>query len=301
MDRLDELAVFVAIVEAGSLAAAARRLRRSPPAVTRALAALEERLGTRLVERTTRRLAPSEAGRQIADRARRLLGDYGEAMRVGAESAADLRGSLRITAPLVFGRLHVVALLSAFLDRHPAIRAELVLSDRYLDLVDEALDVAVRIGRLADSDLVARRVGQVQRVLVASPAYLAAHGSPLVPGDLRTHAVIFTVGRPGPMEWHLHDGGRRVAVRLIPRLIVNQVDAALLAARDGRGIASALSYQVVEDFAAGRLIRLLASFEGPALPVQLVVPSARHMAARVRGFLDYAAGELTQLPMLREG
>ncbi|HSU07103.1 MAG TPA: LysR family transcriptional regulator [Acetobacteraceae bacterium] len=299
MDRLDELAIFVAIIEAGSLAAAARRLRRSPPAVTRALAALEQRLGTRLVERTTRRLAPTETGRRLAEQSRRLLTDFSDAVRLGSDEASSLRGFLRITAPLVFGRLHVMPLLSGFLDQQEALQAELVLSDRYLDMVEDGLDVAVRIGRLADSGLVARRVGQVRRVLVASPEYLSARGSPACPGDLRSHAIIFTSGRPVQMEWRFEANGRRVVVRVSPRLIVNQVDAALLAAREGRGIASALSYQVADDVTAGRLVRLLRPWEGAPLPVQLVVPGSRYMAARVRAFLDYAADGLATLDVLR--
>ncbi len=299
MDRLDELAVFVAIIDGGSLAAAGRRLRRSPPAISRALAGLEERLGTRLVERTTRRLAPTEAGRLLADRARALLADFEEAMRAGAEQGSSLRGSLLISAPNVFGRMHVMPLVSSFLDAHPELRAELILSDRYLDLIEEGLDVALRIGQLADSGLVARRVGQVRRVVVAAPSYLAERGTPREPGELSSHSIIFTSGRAAPMEWRFRDGARERAVRLAPRLIVNQVDAALSAARDGRGIASALSYQVAADLVAGRLVRLLVSFERSPLPVQLVVASARHMPLRVRAFLDHAAGGLAKLEVLR--
>lgn len=299
MDRLDELAVFVAIIDAGSLAAAARRLRRSPPAVSRALAGLEERLGTRLVERTTRRLAPTEAGRVLADRARALLSDFEETMRAGAEQGTSLRGTLLVSAPQVFGRMHVMPLVASFVDVHPELRAELVLSDRYLDLLEEGLDVAVRIGQLADSGLVARRVGQVRRVVVAAPSYLAERGTPGNPEELSSHSIVFTSGRDMPTEWRFRHGGRERVMRLAPRLIVNQVDAALSAARDGRGIASALSYQVAADLAAGRLVRLLKEFEGPPLPVQLVVASARHMPARVRAFLDYAAAGLAKLDVLR--
>jgi DNA-binding transcriptional LysR family regulator len=299
MDRLDELAVFVAIIDAGSLAAAARRLRRSPPAVSRALAGLEERLGTRLVERTTRSLAPTEAGRVLADRARGLLADFEEAMQAGAEQGSSLGGTLRISAPQVFGRMHVMPLVSSFVDAHPELRAELVLSDRYLDLLEEGLDVALRIGQLADSGLVARRVGQVRRVVVAAPSYLAERGAPHDPRDLASHGIVFTSGRGTPVEWRFRQRGREQSVRLAPRLIVNQVDAALSAARDGRGIASALSYQVAADLAAGRLVRLLKEFEGPPLPVQLVVSSARHMPARVRAFLDHAAAGLAKLDVLR--
>ena len=299
MDRLDELATFLAILDAGSLAGAARRLRRSPPAVTRALAALEERLGRRLLERTTRRMAPTEAGRRLAGDARRVLADAEEVLRRDAGEAA-LSGTLRVTAPNVFGRRHVMPVVSAFLDAHPRMRVELMLSDRYLNLIGEGLDIAVRIGRLPDSGLVTRRVGQVRRMVLASPAYLAAHGTPHEPRALARHDIVYFLGEPGPTVWRFRAGARERIVHLAPRLIVNQVDAALFAAREGRGIVSALSYQVAEDVASGSLVRLLAAFERPALPVQLVVPSARHMAAPVRQFLDHAAAALAPLDVLSD-
>lgn len=290
MDRLDELATFIAIVDAGNLTTAARRLRRSAPAVTRALASLEQRLGVRLIERTTRRLAATEAGRRLADQARRLLADYEETMRDAAGEEARLAGLLRITAPLQFGRLHVMPVVSRFLDAHPALRAELILSDHYLDLIEEGLDVAIRIGSLPDSSLVSRRLGTVSRVLVASPTYIATHGMPRTPAELTQHVIIFTTGRGMP---RFRIGTRERAVHLAPRLLVNQVDAALVAARDGRGIASALSYQVAHDLASGQLLRLLAEFEREPEPVQLVVPSARLMPRRVRALIDHATGALT--------
>jgi DNA-binding transcriptional LysR family regulator len=292
-DRFDELAIFVAIVDTGSLTAAARRLQRSPPAVSRTLAALEQRLGTRLIERSTRRLATTDAGRRLAEQARRLVGEYEEALREVTDENAELRGVLRVTAPMVFGRLHVMPAVSRFLDVHPALRVELLLSDRYLDLIDEGLDVAIRIGRLADSRLMSRRVGEVTRVLVASPAYVAANGMPRAPDELTNHAIIFTTGRSTPIEWRFRTGTRERAVHLAPRLLVNQVDAALLAAREGRGIASALSYQVADDLAKDRLLRLLGKFEREPEPVQLVTSTARLMPRRVRAFIDYAAAALT--------
>src|SRR5215468_7463734 len=229
MDRLDELAIFVAIVDEGSLAAAGRKLRRSPPAVTRALAVLEERVGARLLERTTRRSRPTDAGRRLADHARVVLADYGEAVREAA--AAPVRGVLRVTAPLVFGRRHVTPIVASFLDAYPGIRVDLVLSDRNLDLIADGLDVALRIGALADSSLVARRVGEVRRLLVASPSYLAGHPPLRAPADLVHHDVVFTSGRAAGYEWPFGDPVRGQAVRLVPRLIVNEIDAMLLAVR----------------------------------------------------------------------
>jgi len=286
MDRLDELAIFVAIIEAGSLVSASRRLRRSPPAITRALSALEDRIGLRLVDRTTRRLAPTEAGSTLAERARALLADY-EMVMVGA-SQAPIRGVLRITAPVQFGRRHVAPIVSAFLNAYPDVRVELSLNDRNVDLIEEGLDLAVRIGSLADSSLVARQVGSVRRVVVASPAYLARRGVPRAPSDLATHDTIFGMARSPAREWRFGPSKRGPLVRLSPRLLVDDVEAQLQAAQAGRGIARVLSYQVSDELASGVLVRLLQDFEPEPLPVQLVTLSRSHMAPKVRAFLDSA-------------
>ncbi len=286
MDRLEELANFVAIIETGSLVGASRRLRRSPPSVTRALSALEDRIGSRLVERTTRRLAPTEAGSALAERARALLADY-DGMLAGA-SQAPVRGVLRITAPVQFGRRHVAPIVSAFLNAHPEVRVELSLSDRNLDLIDEGLDLAVRIGPLADSSLVARHVGSVRRVVVASPAYLGRRGVPLKPADLAAHDTIFGMPRTPAREWRFGPSSRGAVVRLSPRLLVDDVEAQLQAAKAGRGIARPLSYQVTDELADGSLIRLLREYEPEPLPVHLVTLSRSHLALKIRAFLDSA-------------
>jgi DNA-binding transcriptional LysR family regulator len=286
MDRLDELAVFVAIVEAGSLVSAARRLRRSPPAVTRALSSLEDRIGLRLVARTTRRLAPTEAGNVLAERARALLADYEEVL-VGA-SEAPIRGVLCITAPVQFGRRYVAPIVSAFLNEYPDVQVELSLNDRNLDLIEEGLDLAVRIGPLEDSSLVARQVGSVRRVVVASRAYLARRGVPRTPADLARHDTIFGMARSPAREWRFGPRRRVSVVRLSPRLLVDDIEAQLQAALAGRGIARLLSYQVSDELAAGSLVRLLQDFEPEPLPVQLVTLSRSHMAPKVRAFLDSA-------------
>jgi DNA-binding transcriptional LysR family regulator len=299
MDRLDELAVFVAILDEGSLAAAGRKLRRSPPAVTRALAVLEDRVGARLLERTTRRSRPTEAGRRLADHARQVLAGYGEAVREVA--AAPVRGVLRVTAPLVFGRRHVTPIVASFLDAYPGIRVELVLSDRNLPLIEDGLDVALRIGPLADASLIVRKVGEVRRVVVASPSYLAGRPAPRTPADLVRHDVVFTAtsGRPVALAWRFGEPGHGPVVPLVPRLIVNEVDAMLLAVRAGRGIGRPLSYQVADDLASSALVRLLADDEPPPLPVQLVVPSARHLSPKTRSFVDHAARALATLGVIR--
>jgi DNA-binding transcriptional LysR family regulator len=297
MDRLDEMAVLVAVLDTGSLAAAGRRLHRSPPAITRTIAALEQRIGARLVERTTRRLAPTEAGRALADRARSLLDLYAEAMQAPVDAA--LRGTLRITAPVVFGRRHVTPCVLAFQAAHPDLRVELELSDRNMDLVEDGLDVAVRIGTMADSGLMARRVGAVRRVLVASPAYLTAHGTPTTPADLAAHATIVSFARGGLLEWRFREGARERVVRLAPRLMVNDVEAMLVAARSAHGVARALSYQVVEELKAGSLVRLLADFEPAAEPVQLVFSGGGMMRPSVRAFVEFGAAYLAQLGVVR--
>jgi DNA-binding transcriptional LysR family regulator len=296
MDRLDEFAIFVRIVEEGSLVRAAHRLRRSAPAVTRALAALEDRIGVRLIDRTTRRLAPTEAGRSLYERARAVVADY-EAAAAGAREA-PVRGLLRIAAPVQFGRRHVAPLATCFLDSHEGVEIELMLNDRNVDLIEEGIDVAVRIGALADSGLVARPVGRVRRQWVASPAYLAGHGAPKEPADLARHEALLGTSR-GAMEWTFGSRRRGAPTHLAGRLRVDDIETRLRLAREGRGIAQFLSYQVAEDLAAGRLVRLLRSFEAPPLPVQLLTKGRAHRAPKIDAFLDFAARKLSTLPVLR--
>lgn len=298
MDRLDELSVFLAILDAGGLAEAGRRLRRSAPAVTRSLAALEDRLGVRLLERTTRRLAPTDAGLRLAEQARRLLADYDEAVRT-ADAEAPVRGRLRITAPVVFGRRHVTPLVIAFLRAYPDVTVDAQFSDRNLDLIDEGIDVAARIGPLADSSLTARRVGWVRRQLAASPEYLAARGAPDTVEALAAHDLIFTAIRPTAPEWRLIVAGRERILRFAPRLTVNQVEASLEAARAGLGIVRALSYQLTDDFAAGRLVLVAPETEAPPLPVHLLAVGGRHRPARAQTFMDFAAAWLMRAPELQ--
>ncbi|MFJ3355982.1 LysR family transcriptional regulator [Serratia liquefaciens] len=297
MDRLDELAIFVAVVQHGSLAAAGRKLRRSAPAVTRAIASLEQRFGARLVERTTRRLAPTEAGLRLAERAHLLLTDYQAAVLDTADT--QLTGLLRITSPVQFGRKHVAPVVMAFLDRYPQMQIEMVLNDRNLDLIDEGLDVAVRIGHLQDSSRVARRLGQVSRVTVASPDYLARRGEPQEPAQLAEHDTIVGTQRASLREWRFGPQENGERVRLTPRLLLNDVETQLLAVRAGKGIARLLSYQVADDLAAGTLVRLLSTFEPLPMPVQLVAQNMQRMPLKVRTFWDYAWQELSQLAQIQ--
>jgi DNA-binding transcriptional LysR family regulator len=296
MDRLDELAVLVTIVDEGSLAAAARRLRRSPPTITRILSALERRAGARLMERTTRHLAPTEAGRALAARARALLSEYDGALSDLAN--APIRGLIRVSAPVQFGRLHISGIVSSFLDTYPDTRVDLVLNDRNVDLIDEGIDIALRIGALMDSGLMARTVGGVRRVVVASPLYLKRRGVPERPAALAHHDIIFATTHGRPSEWRFGSKERGAIVRFTPRLSVNEVESQLIAARAGRGLARLLSYQVAKDIAARTLVRVLEAFEPDALPVQLVTPSPR-IAPKVRAFLDTASHALERLEVIQ--
>lgn len=299
MDRLDDLALYLSIVDAGSLAGAARRARRSPPSVTRRLNELERQLGVRLLERNTRRLAPTDAGRRLAEHARNLLADFENAMRDTAGETATPRGLLRVSAPLLFGRRHMTPIVLAYLAAYPDVSAALSLDDRPVDLIEEGIDVALRIAHLDDSSLVARRFGTVRRVFVGSPGYLARKGTPRRPQDLGGHDIVLFVNQANNADWRFVDrDGRDLTVRVAARFQINRAEAAIAAARDGHGILSVLSYQVAAELADGSLVRVLRRFERPSIPVQLVMPTARLMPPRVRTFLDFALPRLAALEVL---
>lgn len=289
MDRLDTLAVFVAVAENESFAAAARRLNRSAAAVTRAIAALEDRMQVRLLNRSTRAVSLTEAGARALESARRLLAGLEELDAIASDTGT-LRGSIGVTAPTMFGRMHVLPLVQSFLQAHPAVSVRLALLDRVVSLVDEGLDLAVRIGALPDSSLRALRVGTVQESLYASPAYLAAHGTPATPRELSRHRIVAcTTITPIPDRWSFVEIG---PVPVQPCLVVNTTEAAVEAAASGLGIAFIVSYQAAPHLAAGRLVRILAEFEPPPEPVHLVHPAGRHQPARVRLLLDHLADGL---------
>lgn len=295
MDRLDELAIFLEVLNQGSLSGAARKLRRSAPAVTRAIASLEHRFGARLVERTTRSLAPTEAGVRLANRAAMILKSYEEAVQDAAET--QLKGLLRVTAPVLFGRRHIAPLVMEFQGLHPEIQIELMLSDRNLDLIEHGIDVAVRIGHLEDSTKVARRLGQVSSVLIASPEYLAAYPVLLHPAELTSHQTILS-SKDTFNEWRFGANEEGPRVRLTPHLLFNDVETRLLAVKAGKGIARFLSYQVADELTDSSLIRLLPEFEPSPLPVQLVVQNIQRMPLKVRSFWDFVRNRLEQLPQI---
>ena len=286
--------VFAAVAETGGFASAARQLRLSPPAVTRAVAALEERLGARLLNRTTRSVSLTEAGQGFLESARRLLSELHDAERTVAGATATPSGHLRLTAPVTFGRMHLMPVLAAFLREQPKVTATLVTLDRVANLIEEGFDLAVRIAQLPDSTIVARRIGEVRRVLVASPDYLARHGEPEQPEALPAHEVIAFDGMLAGGTWRFLRDGRHGTLALTPRLTVNDAQAAIMAAERGDGITGALSYMVAPQLAAGTLVSVLAAFSPPAVPVQLVYPQSRLLAAKVRAFVDYATPRLAR-------
>lgn len=286
MDRLDCLSAFVAVADQGGFATAARRLRVSPPAVTRAVAALEGRLGVALFQRTTRSVRLTEDGAAFLPRCRQALSDLRDAEEAAMGARSEPRGTLAITAPVLFGRLHIAPVVAELLRRHPQLSVRLVLLDRMVNLVDEGFDVAVRIGNPADSTLSGVRVGEARRVLVASPAYLEANGTPAKAQGLAGHAVIAFTGVSASDTWQVAAKGGVAHVR--PRLVVNDADAAISAAVAGLGITRVLSYQVIADLAAGRLRTVLDQGSHAAMPINLLFQSARGGAPNVRVFVELA-------------
>jgi DNA-binding transcriptional LysR family regulator len=291
MDRLDAMAAFVAVAELHGFKAAGQRLGLSPSAVTRLIAALEERLGIRLLQRTTRSVTLTNAGSRYLERARRILADVREAE--GAAQAEQLTptGRFVVSAPNVFGRLNVTPVMCTYLSRYPEVSGELILSDRIVNLIDDGVDVAVRIGALDDSTLFARKVGATRRVVVASPQYLAQRGEPRRPRDLDSHDIVsFTAVSPGP-EWRFPSGQREDRVTFTPRFATNSADAAISHVLRGGGLTMVLAYQVIELVRAGKLSVVLSGAEPPPLPIHVVHPSTRLLSANVRAFVDLVVSE----------
>ena len=289
MDRLDAMAVFVAVADLRGFAPAARRLSLSPSAVTRMIAALEERLGARLLQRTTRSVTLTDAGARFLQRARPILAEVAEAEAAAQAERTAPTGRFVVAAPQMFGRLHVAPELCAFLVRHPAVTGELVLSDRFVNLVDDGVDCAVRIGVLDDSSLVARVVGATRRVVVAAPRYLARAGKLRTPDDLAGHDVIHSSALGAAPEWRFVRDGEDRRIAIAPRFTTNSPDAAIGHAELGAGLTMALAYQVVAQVRAGRLRVVLAAHEPPPLPIQVVYPTTRLLSAKVRVFTAQVA------------
>lgn len=298
MDRLHLMTVFVAVAEAESFSAAARRLSMSAPAVTRAISTLEKRLGVRLLTRTTRFVRTTEAGQRYLDDARRIIAEADEADEAASGINATPRGRLMLTAPVLFGRLFVTPIVVDYLQRYPEVTVSALFVDRVVQLVEEGLDVGVRIGKLPDSSLQAIKVGQVRRVLCASPAYLEQHGLPHAPEDLDQHVLIATSGISPHPQWKFLRDGQPVSLKVNPRLTLATNDSAIEAARRGLGIARLLSYQVAPMLADGQLQIVLGEYETAALPIHVIHREGRQSAAKVRSFVDMAVERLRADPSL---
>ncbi|KFC69385.1 Transcriptional regulator, LysR family [Bosea sp. LC85] len=292
MDRFDAMSVLLAVIEEGSLSAGARRLRAPLTTVSRKVADLEQHLGTRLIVRTSRRVALTDAGRDYVAASRRILEQVVEAERAAAGEYSEPRGELSVTAPVVFGRRHVLPVAAEFLAEYAKIDLRLFLIDRHVNLLEEHLDIGVRLGHLEDSSLMATRVGEVRRVICASPDYLARHGRPAVPEDLREHDGITFKGFSTSPEWRYRRDTAALSVEPRTRLAVNSTEAAVDAAVAGLGVARVLSYQIVDELRSGALVPLLEAFAPEPIPVQLVYAGQGQLPVKARSFLDWVAPRL---------
>jgi DNA-binding transcriptional LysR family regulator len=286
MDRIDAMQAFVAVADLQGFAPAARKLGVSPSGVTRLIAALEDRLGARLLQRTTRQVALTDIGARYLERVRRILADVEEAEGSAQAERTRPNGRLVVSAPIGFGRLHVSPVMSAYLKLYPEVSGELRLSDRMINLVEDGVDLAVRIGHLADSSLVARRVGEMRRIVVASSGYLKRHGEPRTPQAIASHGTIQFGAISASPDWHFAEDGREVRVSCTPRLTTNSADAAIQYAEQGGGLTRVLAYQAVEAIKRGRLRIVLQKFEQQPLPIHIVYPTSRLLSAKVRTFVD---------------
>jgi len=298
MDRFHLMTVFAAVAEEQSFAAAARRLRMSPPAVTRAIAYLEKRLGVILLTRTTRLVRLTDAGTRYLGDARRILTDVNEADEAAAGINATPRGHLAVTAPVLFGKLYVMPVITAYQRTFKETTLSAMFVDRVVSLMDEGFDVGVRIGSLPDSSLRAIRVGEVRRVVCAAPAYLRKHGIPNAPAELSRHQIIDATAVSSGSEWTFTKGKTKTTIKLNARILVNTNDGALEAAKDGFGLTRLLSYQVAQELATGKLKTVLSNYEDAALPIHVVHREGRLGSAKVRSFVDLAVERLRANPAL---
>jgi DNA-binding transcriptional LysR family regulator len=277
---------FVTVADLRGFAPAARKLGLSPSGVTRLIAALEDRLGARLLQRTTRSVALTDVGSRYLERARRILADVEEAEGSAQDERTRPSGRLVVSAPIGFGRLHVSPLMSEYLKRHPEVSCDLRLSDRMVNLVEDGVDLAVRIGHLADSSLVARHVGEMRRIVVASSTYLRRRGEPDAPEAIASHETIQFGATTTSPDWYFVRDGSEIRIAPTPRFTTNSADAAIQYAERGGGLTRVLAYQAAEAIKGGRLKIVLAKFEQPPLPIHIVYPTSRLLSAKVRTFID---------------
>ena len=292
MDHFHLIRAFVAVVDANGFAGAARKLSVSPPVVTRAINALEKHLGLRLLMRTTRTVRVTEAGERYVRDCRRILADMAEADASAGGLHHAPRGHLTVTAPALFGGMYVTPIVTEYLKQYPQVSASCMFLDRIVNLVDEGVDVAIRIGDLPDSSMQAVRVGQVRRMICASPGYLKAHGTPRVPSDLHRHAVVSASNVTPNPEWRLLESGMTRAIRLKARLTTTTNDSAVAAVANGFGLTRLLSYQIAAHLRTGQLKAILTRYEPPPLPVHVVHREGRQAPQRVRAFIDLAIERL---------
>jgi len=298
MDRLDAMRIFVAVAKLGSFAQAARQLRLSPSVATRSVAQLEDQLGLMLLTRTTRSLRLTDRGEIFLDSCQQILDDIDNAQRRVRGESAEPRGELRLAAPIVFGRLHVLLIVNRMLSEHPDLSVRLSLSDRNVHLVDDDIDIAVRIGNLVDSAMIAVKLGEVSRVVIASPAYLKAHGIPKSPTKLVDLDIIAFESLDATNEWRFK---QNETVRVAPRLTVNSADAAIAAAEAGVGIARTLSYQVKDHVRDGRLVTILAKFTPPPSAVSAIYLPRRLASANISTFIKMARDHFRDSPIAPMG
>jgi DNA-binding transcriptional LysR family regulator len=294
MDRLDAMRIFVAVAKLGSFAQAARQLRLSPSVATRSIAQLEDQLGLILLTRTTRSLRLTDRGEIFLESCQQILDDIENAQRRVRGESAEPRGELRLAAPIVFGRLHVLPIVNRMLSEHPNLSIRLSLSDRNVHLVDDGIDIAVRIGNLVDSSMIAIKLGEVSRVVIASPAYLKAHGIPKSPTKLLDLDIIAFESLDATNEWRFKQDE---TVRVAPRLTVNSADAAIAAAEAGIGIARTLSYQVKDHVQEGRLIAILENFAPSPSPVSAIYLARRLTSANISAFIKTARDHFRDSPI----
>jgi DNA-binding transcriptional LysR family regulator len=299
MDKLREMEVFVAIVDRGSFTGAAEKLGMSTPAVSRALNSLEARLGTQLLARTTRTMRPTDAGVGYLDACRKVLDAITDAEADVAADHLNPVGTLTISAPVLFGQRFVAPLVNAFALRYPEIVINAVYADRTTRLLDEGVDIAVRIGHLGDASIFAIPLGFVRRQTYAAPAYLATHGEPVHPRDLSNHRCVSFTGVSHPLEWVFNEHGARLPVRLQPRMIVDLAPAAIQAALDCVGITQLLSYQAAPEVLAGRLRPVLTAFEPESTPVNLLHVERRGSSGKIRAFVEFVTATLRGNPYLQ--
>lgn len=287
MDQIAAMATFVRVVDAGSLSGAARSLPSSLTSVSRQISALEELFGTRLLLRTTRRLALTDDGRLLYERAKSILSELKEVESALSSRRREPSGRIRIAAPTLMGRLLIAPLLADFLHRYPAVSVESLLVDRAVDMVEEDVQLALHVGHLVDSQLVVRKLADVQMIVCAAPAYLQRLGIPGAPADLARYDCLVFSDTPGSGEWRFKDEKAEYKIRIAARLWINSIDALVQAAKDGAGIVRVPSWLVAADLAAGRLQRILGAHEPAPAPVHLLFQSSRLASPKVRAFADY--------------